>query len=743
MTSSGLSQDQPTLFAHSLSDAPKAQWETLACHSDNVARRAGLNAAAFDAAICATISGLLHDLGKAKPAFQARLSGANIRVSHSGEGARAAIEQCGQGLGKLMAYVIAGHHAGLANGIGRGDGLQPSTPLDKRLDEAERLDLPEWLTLPALKIPGPLQTPGDDPGFALHFFTRMLFSALVDADFIETERFYAPGMRRPHSPPLTALRDALDERLARFGPPQTEVNRLRAEVLQGAREAAASPPGVFSLTVPTGGGKTLSSLKFALDHAICHGKRRVIHVAPFSAIIDQNAAVFRDVLGDADAVLEHHTGFDAREIMDETRAEATRLAAQNWDRPVVVTTAVQFFESLFANRTQKCRKLHNIAGSVIVLDEAQSLPLPFLRGCLAALGELVRGYGCSVVLCTATQPAVHKQDGLKCPEALDRAATSEIAPDPARLYKVLKRVTVERVGYLDNAALADRVRGRSALVIVNNKRQARMLFDMLRGEGVFHLSTHMTARHRRHVLGVIRARLADHLPCLVLSTALVEAGVDLDFPEVWRAVAGLDSIAQAAGRCNREGLQAGGGRVFVFEPDKDFAPPPELARNADVAAIVLADYPDDPLQPGAITAYFSRLYHDWGAALDAKELMQRIKLGAGSLDFPFASIAHDFRMIEDFTVPLIIGDGRFGMDAETQRKLAHSEHAGALARALQPFTVQISPKLRDKLVGLGAAEVVRPEDFEDQFVVLRNPRLYDEQAGFCEAEPEDLGDLLM
>ncbi len=742
MDFSGSPQDQTALFAHSRPDAPKAQWETLPCHSDNVARRAGLNAAAFDAVICATISGLLHDLGKAKPKVQARLNGANIRVPHSGEGARAAIERYGPGLGKLMAYVIAGHHAGLANGIGHGDGLRPSTPLDKRLDEAEQLDLPEWLTLPALQIPGPLQTPGDNLGFALHFFTRMLFSALVDADFIETERFYAPGMRRPHSPPLTDLRDALDERLARFGPPQTEVNRLRAEVLQGAREAAASPPGVFSLTVPTGGGKTLSSLKFALDHAICHGKRRVIHVAPFSAIIDQNAAVFREVLGDADAVLEHHTGFNAREIMDETRAEAARLAAQNWDRPVVVTTAVQFFESLFANRTQKCRKLHNIAGSVIVLDEAQSLPLPFLRACLAALGELVRGYGCSVVLCTATQPAVHKQDGLACPEALDRAATREIAPDPARLYKALKRVTVERLGYLDNAALADRVRGRSALVIVNNKRQARVLFDMLRDEGVFHLSTHMTARHRRHVLEVIRARLADHLPCLVLSTALVEAGVDLDFPEVWRAVAGLDSIAQAAGRCNREGLRSGGGRVFVFKPDKDFAPPPEIARNADVAAIVLEDFPD-PLQPEAITAYFRRLYHDWGTALDAKGLMEQIAGGAGSLDFPFASIAHDFRMIEDFTMPLIIGHGPFGMDAETQRKLDYSEHAGALARALQPFTVQISPKVRDKLVGLGAAEVVRPEDFEDQFVVLRNPRLYDEAAGFCEAEPEDLGDLIL
>ncbi|MCW9043639.1 MAG: CRISPR-associated endonuclease Cas3'' [Pseudopelagicola sp.] len=725
------------LFAHSLTDAGPEYWETLEAHSLNVARAAEQCAQAFGADTLGKIAGGLHDLGKVKPRFQAKLQGEKNDEPHAAEGARAAVRLYGPGLGKILAYCIAGHHAGLANGIGRSQ-ARPSTPLCERLAQAGEVEPPDWLKLPELAVPGPLQQPGDTPAFAVQFFTRMLFAALVDADFTETDRFYRPEVARGWNGALSDLRQSLDRGLGSFGPPQSAVNRLRAEVLQGAAKAARQERGFFSLTVPTGGGKTLSSLKFALDHAEAYGMRRVIHVAPFSAIIDQTAAVFREFLQDEDAVLEHHTAFQSEAILDESRAEAVRLAAQNWDRPVVVTTAVQFFESLFANRTQKCRKLHNIAGSVIVLDEAQSLPLAFLRPCLAALKELVRGYGCSVVLCTATQPAVHEGDGLGWPEALVSADTREIAPDPARLYASLKRVTVRHVGAVDNRDLAERIRGQSALVIVNNKRQARALFEMLRGEGVFHLSTHMTARHRKAVLAQVRERLGAGEKTLLIATALVEAGVDLDFPEVWRAVAGLDSIAQAAGRCNREGKRPDGGRVFVFEPEDGFAPPPELAKNAEVAQAILAQF-EDPLAPEAITAYFRKLYRDWGAQLDAKAIMAQLTEGTGQLDFPFADVARDFRLIEDYTVPLIIEGGAFGMDAQTEQMLKFSPHAGALARRLQPFVVQVAPRVRAELLRLNVAQVVRPEVFEDQFVVLGNAHLYDAEAGFSDADPENLG----
>jgi CRISPR-associated endonuclease/helicase Cas3 len=585
-------------------------------------------------------------------------------------------------------------------------------------------------------MPAPLADRSAQAFFELQFFTRMLFSALVDADFIETERFYAPGAPRGAAWELNALQAALAGHLGKFGPPETAVNRLRAEVLEAAGKAAFQPPGLFTLTVPTGGGKTLTSLRFALDHAQAHGLRRVIYVAPFTAIIEQTADVFRGALANRDAVLEHHSAFDAETTFaDETQAERLKLATQNWDRPVVVTTAVQFFESLFANRTQKCRKLHNIARSVIVLDEAQALPVNYLRPCLAAMKELVRGYGCSVVLCTATQPAIRDADGLRAEEAIPAEETREIAPNPAELYRRLKRVDARFAGPLENDELASRVTGRKALVIVNNKRQARAIYGLLGRGNALHLSTNMTAAHRREVL----ARVRDGFDGPVISTALVEAGVDLDFPEVWRAVAGLDSIVQAAGRCNREGKSDRLGQVHVFEPEEDFPPPPELQQNAEIARDILRAHAEDPLSPEAVRAYFQRLYWDRDADLDSRGIMRRIKETGNRLDFPFADIGHDFRLIEEVTRPLIIGAGEYRLDDRAQNFLEYGEYAGPIARAVQRYTVSVSPRVRDELVRVGAAHVVRPEDFADQFVVLDNARLYDEAAGFSAENPEDLG----
>ncbi|KPQ01756.1 MAG: subtype I-C CRISPR-associated bifunctional helicase/endonuclease Cas3 [Rhodobacteraceae bacterium HLUCCA12] len=723
-----------TFFAHSLDGQDIWAWERLEDHLIAVSQTAGRYAADFEAGPVAEIAGWLHDLGKVKPAFQAKLRGVQNNVSHSGEGARYARENFGL-IGKLIAFCIAGHHSGLPNGIDRSAG-NPATPLAERLNQAETVDLPPDVTLPLPTMPGPLAESSAKALFEIQFFTRMLFSALVDADFIETERFYSPAAPRGARTDLDTLRVALTRHLEKFDRPETAVNRMRAEVLEAAGQAAYQSPGLFTLTVPTGGGKTLTSLRFALDHALAHGLQRVIYVAPFTAIIEQTAEVFRDALDDLDAVLEHHSSFDVEDaFVDETQAERLKLAAQNWDRPVVVTTAVQFFESLFANRTQKCRKLHNIARTVVVLDEAQALPVNYLRPCLAALKELVRGYGCSVVLCTATQPAIRDDDGLRADEAIPAKATREIIPDPPELYRRLKRVEARFSGPLGNNDLASQVAGRKALVIVNNKRQARAIYDLLGRGNALHLSTNMTAAHRRDVL----ANICDGFDGPVISTALVEAGVDLDFPEVWRAVAGLDSIVQAAGRCNREGKQVQLGKVHVFEPEEGFPPPPELQQNAQIARDILRAHADDPLAPEAVRAYFRRLYWDRDADLDSRGIMRRIKGTGNRLDFPFADIAHDFRLIEEVTRPLIIGAGPYGIDDAARRMLEHGKYPGSIARAMQRYTVSVSPRVRDELVRASAAHVVRRDEFEDQFVVLDNARLYDDAAGFSAENPEDLG----
>ena len=749
------------LFAHSTDRPDRSDWEPLCDHLNAVADRAATFAEPFGSGSLARIAGMLHDLGKAKPEFQAYLQGERRSEPHSGEGARYAAEKLGMAvIGKLLAYAIAGHHAGLPNGIVPVRG-RPTTPLNERIKQAETLDLPPGIDLPQLNSPpAPLAGIDEDNlwNFRLHFFTRMLFSALVDADRLETEAFYdrIEGRQSPRgwNGTLERLREALDAHLAAFGPPKKgSINAERARILAHVRAKAGHEPGLFSLTVPTGGGKTLTSLSFALDHAIAHGLERVIYVIPYVSIIEQTAAVFRTALRDDDAVLEHHASFDWDGLTDEAETERLRLAAQNWDRPVIVTTAVQFFESLFANRPGKCRKLHRLAKSVIILDEAQMLPLHLLRPCLAALKELAQGYGASVVFCTATQPALKKGaggDGFPAPEGLDPAEVTELAPDPPRLYEAFRRVRVEDAGGIDDTALAEALTAREqVLAIVNSRPHARALFDRLEGaEGRAVLTTWMTPAHRRAVLADVRQRLKDGRPMRLVATSLIEAGVDVDFPCVWREAAGIDSIAQAAGRCNREGKRKSG-EVIVFRSGEEFATPPELAQFAEIGRQVLEQH-KDPLSLEAVRAYFRELFWRRGKEeLDAVKvgektgIMTALAEAGNQFDFPFADIAHAFRLIEDGALPLVIRGGRWGMpDAEMDR-LRHVPHAGAIARAFQPYQVSVSPSLRAELLRLGAASWWREDDFGPQFAMLENARLYDEAAGFSPDAPEDLGGMIL
>ena len=739
-----------TYYAHSAGNLPYEHWQTMESHARNVGGMAAGFAAYFGAQEIARATGLLHDVGKYSPLFDKRLHGDPKRVDHSTAGAKIAVERWGVRLGKMMAFCIAGHHAGLANGAGAGDGRSTlQQRLDwqfgadiPKLDEVWRqeIDLPETLPAPSVKPDA-----GDHPHFTCAFFIRMLYSCLVDADFLDTEAFYAKLEQRETvrggHPDLETLRPVFFDfinafrRRATQAPQATEeqqrnaaLNRLRGEILDYAVAQAQQETGLFSLTVPTGGGKTFTSMAFALEHAKRHGMRRVIYVIPFTSIIEQNAAEFRKAFGELgeQAVLEHHSTFDDGKLQNEATKDKLHLASENWDAPIVVTTAVQFFESLFADRSSRCRKLHNIAGSVIILDEAQMLPLNLLLPIMQAIKELAQNYHCSVVMCTATQPAVQAENGFY--RGFENVR--EIAPKPTALFDKLRRTTVQHIGtQTDTDLLAKFAEHPQMLVIVNNRRHARSLYDQAKHlDGTFHLTTLMCAKHRSQKLDEIRGHLKNGEPCRVIATSLIEAGVDVDFPLVMRAEAGLDSVAQAAGRCNREGKRPSENSfVWIFAPEDKWKAPPELAVQAAVMRLTADSFSDDLLSTQAVAAYFVELYQLKGSELDNKKILQMHRNAGQSLDFPFQTIADKFRMIESHMQPLIIP---FDNEAESLiSSLHHADHIGGLLRKLQPYTVQIPEKALAALYKAGRIEPINEKNFGKQFYTLIGLDLYDEVAG--------------
>lgn len=712
---------------------------------------ASSNSATFGLAPFGAAVGQLHDIGKCSQEFQKYIKGLGSSPDHSTAGAIVAAEIYGPKLGRLLAFTIAGHHAGLADG---------ADSLARRLANPGRLpDYRDWRAhvgvLPAmadLVSAAAHLKPSPEPGFAFAFLTRMLFSALVDADFIATERFYAQiageiRVRGEHRS-IIDLRDRLRVAMA-VERADTPVNRLRAEVLNHAIAGAELAPGLFTLTVPTGGGKTLASLSFALEHAVRQGLRRVVYVIPYTSIIEQTAAVFRAALGTDDDILEHHANFEWDRAGTDAEGldggDKLRRSAENWDAPIIVTTAVQFFESLFAARTSRCRKLHNLAGAVIVLDEAQTLPVPLLRPCLAAIDELARNYGASVVLCTATQPALRRiDDALPKAWALSVDDARELAPDPRGLYDRLRRVTVERLAapVADGAVAARFAEAPQMLCIVNSRAHAHDLFEAIRDQsGARHLTTTMCAAHRQAVLAAIRADLAVERPTRVVATSLIEAGVDVDFPEVWRAMAGLDSIAQAAGRCNREGKLTHG-RVVVFDPADRPAPRAFAAMTAATREVMR--HHDDLLGLDAVTDYFRILYFHHGTGhLDAARLdgevypiMRNIADTANRFDFPFASIARAFRLIDEAMVPVLVPYDATARGLLRDLAAATERPAARVLRGLQRYTVPVPDKVRRMLISAGNAATIGPAARDGSpFVELVNTALYDEMVGLKLDDP--------
>ena len=685
------------------------------------------------------LAGLWHDLGKFAPEWQKYLEAKvdphsdelSGKVDHSTAGAQHSVKTDPL-FGHLLGYSITAHHCGLLDVLTNGNSCQEMRLQKQDIPKIE--NAPAEITTRSIPEFPPflmrIMRANRNP-FSAAFYTRLLFSCLVDADFLATEAFMNPkGTDARNQIPHDALAQVerlLVYKIEAFGRPAKNdtVNQQRAKVVRDCEQAANNKPGLFTLTVPTGGGKTLSSLRFALKHALKNGQHRIIYVVPFTSIVEQNAEVIREIVASLQTdyftpLVEHHAS-----LSPEKETEQSRLATENWDAPIIITTAVQFFESLFAAKTSRNRKLHNIANAVVILDEAQSLPVNYLTPCLRSLQELTDYYNTTAVLCTATQPAInyHESDfsiGLK--------NCREIIQDPQALFAVLKRVELTDIGEQTDAALSKRIReSEQALCIVNRRQHAQNLFKLLpENSDRYHLSALMCPEHRSQALATIRQRLNTGKPVRLISTQLIEAGVDVDFPVVYRALAGLDSIAQAAGRCNRNGKRSQPGQTHIFRPEDQKAEA-FVRETAQVASQVI-DMHDDLLGREAIHHYFDLYYYRQKTRWDEKAIIDEFrfdgKIKHCPFRFNFQTVAENFKLIENWqTTVLIPFDEKACQLIKELRNETIPLHR-ALLRALQRYTVQITPRLFNE--NATAFESLR----DGEFHVLISPELnYSEEFG--------------
>jgi CRISPR-associated helicase Cas3/CRISPR-associated endonuclease Cas3-HD len=674
-----------TYFAHSGND--QGFWNPLRVHLKGVADRARSFAEVFGAGDSAYLLGLLHDLGKYGDLFQERLKGRESGLDHWSMGASVCLERFRSA---ETAMAAQGHHLGLQwwekeelRKLLPAE-LEKHIPEGRRLTEKDRGVLLGRLEADGLTLPERISgVPSDGKCAAAMLDVRMLFSALVDADYLATEEHFNPEAARMREP-VADLRpgeaaEVLDrhlEGLAARADSSSAVAAIRRDLLDACRVAAERAPGLFTLTAPTGAGKTLSTLAFALRHAKQYGLRRIVVVMPFLSIIDQTAPVYREALADLPGggvteryLLEHHSLAVETAEGDQVSQNLRGMLAQNWDAPIVITTSVQFFESLFSNSPSACRKLHRLARSVVVFDEVQTLPLKVVLPTLATLSHLATRYGSSVVFSTATQPAFRHLDAKVRHYCAAGWQPREIAPNELRLFERAHRVRVkwpgrdERVGWDE---IARQFAGlRQVLCIVNLKRHARDLFHLLKphwGDDAFHLSTAMCPSHRAAVLREVRARLTSGERCALVATQCVEAGVDLDFPAAFRALGPLDAIAQAAGRCNRNGkLEVG--VLRVFRPEDAGYPPGVYQQAAGLTDALLNGEEGLSIDdPAGFEKYFRTLYSI--TSLEDRDLLEAIQ----TRHFPL--VRKHYRIIDQDSVNVLVAydRGRYGALAAEARR---------------------------------------------------------------------------
>ncbi len=678
--------------------------------------------------------GMLHDIGKYSKDFQLRIRGKGKKCDHSTAGARVAYNK--PLFGKLAAYCIAGHHSGLPDCGTLADSGGEGTLYGRLSKEYEIPDYEEYqdeIDVSKIKFsPQGIKNLSRTGGFTFAFFTHMIYSCLTDSDFLDTEAFMNGGIERISKVcDFNLMKKLMDDRLNSFPVTEDIVNKKRADILKKCILKASLGRGVYKLTVPTGGGKTLSSMAFAINHLIANSLRRIIYVIPYTSIIEQNARVFTDIFGEEN-VLEHHSNYDFKH--EEDSGEKRKyLASENWDMPIIVTTNVQFFESMFSNKSSRNRKLHNIANSIIIFDEVQMFPIEFLKPCIAAISELVYNYQCTAVLCSATQPALEKF--FPFPNQI-----TEICEDPAKnIFGAFTRTRIESLEEVNSEILVEYMMSqKQCLTIVNTRKHAKRIYSLLTGEGNYHLSTLMCPVHRLKIIQEIRERLKKRQPCRVISTKLIEAGVDVDFPVVYRAMCGLDSIIQSAGRCNREGKLVDEfgheilGKVFIFKPEEEFYKhmPSSMALPIEVTKEIIKNY-EDIISPDAIKAYFNLLYFGKGSeGLDRKGIMRQLEAGVPTgkpdsrniFNYNFKKISDDFKLINENTYAVIIP-----YDENAKKlieKIDYINDLRGVLRSLQPYTVNIFKNEFEALNGAGKLKMVA-----DDMAVLRSMEDYSEQIG--------------
>lgn len=626
--------------------------QSLTDHLDGTMRLAEGFGAGMGLGAEAGLLGAIHDEGKDTAAFQDYIHGRkHRRVDHSTAGAKSFFENGRIGWLQLIgALCVAGHHAGIPDLGSKVDCAGTST-LNGRMKKCiPSIRHPQRYLIDSTCLDVDHLNTFIEKRNTLDvmILTRMLFSCLVDADFLDTEAFMNnQPVRKNEFSSLKEISAMFWSRLEEDGyfRPKNTLNEKRCEILHTCMRKGEGKQGLYSLTVPTGGGKTISSMAFAMKQAMKWHKERIIYVIPYLSIIEQTADVFRAFLGNH-AVLESHSQVDYDSLVEEGSEEASRvaermkLAAENWDAPVVITTNEQFFESLYANKTSRCRKLHNIANSVVILDEAQMMPVDFLKPCLHAIEQLVHYYGCTVVLCSATQPELGRYL---------QNSPIEIMENVGELFQFFKRVTFDIDGETDYAEIAKKLdECEQVLCIASTKKEAEKIFELLDGEAMY-LSTNLCPAHRRKIIREMKTRLRDGKPCRVVSTSIISVGVDIDFPVVYLQYTGLDSLIQGAGRCNREGrqsLQKSRAHIFWTKESKKSL---FMRKEKQVTDMVRKKYNTKEMtEPSAIRTYFENWYQSNEGNLDYREIEKL----AQSLSF--AEIGKRFHLINDSTKSIFV-----------------------------------------------------------------------------------------
>ncbi|MGQ9644302.1 MAG: CRISPR-associated helicase Cas3', partial [Ignavibacterium sp.] len=746
---------------------PDGSWAKphfLSEHLNSVSKIAGEFASEFGNKDWAELAGYLHDLGKYHPDWQkyirretgyydenAHIENFPGRPNHSTAGAVLPfIKFKNSPAAKLLAYVIGGHHSGLPDWVGQ---------LDQRIiNEANKLNTSDIDIISQIEEAKefinkniPTSTPSifrnneKDSKEHLHLWVRLLFSCLVDADFLDTEKYMNNTVRGGYDS-IEQLKNKFDNYI-QTKKSDSELNKKRNSILNQCIEKSKLQPGFFSLTVPTGGGKTLSSMAFALNHALHHNKKRIIVAIPYTSIIEQTAKVFKygsDIdeqieilkaegkfLFGEDQVVEHHSNIDPDE-----ETSKNRLASENWDAPIIVTTNVQLFESLFANKTSACRKLHNIVNSIIILDEAQMLPPEYLKPILSVLKGLVKYFGVTILFMSATQPALKGKIGTEPVGFTGVEDVTEIIDDPEKLAKDFKRVNIHFPKDLNKKSdwndIAEQLKKhKQILCIVNTKNDCRKLHSLM-PEDAYHLSTFMCGEERSERISEIKNKLKNGETVRVISTQLVEAGVDIDFPVVYRALSGLDSIAQAAGRCNRENKLTSGGKVVVFVPPNQ-SPSGHLRKAEDACKSIIRNKNYQEFTPQLYTEYFKYFYSNLNT-FDKADFESHLVKNASDFNFAFKEFAENFYLIDSRKQQSIIvyyestKTGRSSLPLIEQLKSSGPNKD--LIRKLQRYTVNVYENIFNKIKANNLIQLV------NGYWVQSDPTLYKPGLGLLANDEE-------